>query len=62
MMLAQLLSTMKDDIGKVLIEHFYDGVIPLAARRSRRFGRTLASTIDCVTSSDCARQRAMAAV
>jgi acetylornithine deacetylase/succinyl-diaminopimelate desuccinylase-like protein len=31
MMLAQLLATMKDQEGKVLIPHFYDGVSPLGA-------------------------------
>jgi acetylornithine deacetylase/succinyl-diaminopimelate desuccinylase-like protein len=35
MMLAQLLSTMKDDDGKVLIEHFYDGVTPLGAQEKK---------------------------
>jgi acetylornithine deacetylase/succinyl-diaminopimelate desuccinylase-like protein len=31
MMLAQLLSSMKDDDGHVLVEHFYDGVTSLGA-------------------------------
>ena len=29
MMLAQLLASMKDADGRVLVEHFYDGVVPL---------------------------------
>ena len=29
MALARLLSTMKDDDGRVLIDHFYDGIEPL---------------------------------
>jgi acetylornithine deacetylase/succinyl-diaminopimelate desuccinylase-like protein len=31
MMLAKLLAGMKDDDGRVLIPHFYDGVVPLSA-------------------------------
>ena len=31
MMLAQLLAGMKDETGRVLIPHFYDGVVPLTA-------------------------------
>jgi len=31
MMLAQLLAGMKDDNGRVLIPHFYDGIAPLSA-------------------------------
>jgi acetylornithine deacetylase/succinyl-diaminopimelate desuccinylase-like protein len=31
MMLAQLLAGMKDDNGRVLIPHFYDGAVPLSA-------------------------------
>jgi len=31
MMLAQLLAAMKDDSGRVLIPHFYDGIKPLSA-------------------------------
>jgi acetylornithine deacetylase/succinyl-diaminopimelate desuccinylase-like protein len=30
MMLAQLLASMKDGEGRVLVEHFYDGVLPLS--------------------------------
>ena len=30
MMLAKLLAGMKDDEGKVLIPHFYDGITPLS--------------------------------
>ena len=29
MMLARLLASMKDDDGRVLVEHFYDGIAPL---------------------------------
>jgi acetylornithine deacetylase/succinyl-diaminopimelate desuccinylase-like protein len=35
MMLARLLASMKDDDGKVLIEHFYDGIEPLSATEKR---------------------------
>jgi acetylornithine deacetylase/succinyl-diaminopimelate desuccinylase-like protein len=31
MMLAQLLASMKDQTGRVLVEHFYDGIEPLSA-------------------------------
>ncbi len=31
MMLAKLLASMKDDNGRVLVEHFYDGIEPLSA-------------------------------
>jgi acetylornithine deacetylase/succinyl-diaminopimelate desuccinylase-like protein len=31
MMLAQLLAGMKDENGRVLIPHFYDGIVPLSA-------------------------------
>ena len=30
MMLAKLLASMKDDNGRVLIDHFYDGIEPLS--------------------------------
>jgi len=30
MMLAKLLASMKDDNGRVLIDHFYDGIVPLS--------------------------------
>jgi hypothetical protein len=30
MMLANLLASMKDDSGRVLIDHFYDGIEPLS--------------------------------
>ncbi|MBZ5603034.1 MAG: M20/M25/M40 family metallo-hydrolase [Acidobacteriia bacterium] len=30
MMLAQLLASMKDDSGRVLVDHFYDGILPLS--------------------------------
>ena len=31
MMLAQLLAGMKDEGGRVLVPHFYDGIEPLSA-------------------------------
>ena len=35
MMLARLLASMKDDNGRVLIEHFYDGIEPLSESERR---------------------------
>jgi acetylornithine deacetylase/succinyl-diaminopimelate desuccinylase-like protein len=35
MMLARLLASMKDDDGRVLIEHFYDGIEPLSDSEKR---------------------------
>ncbi len=35
MMLAQLLSSMKDEEGNVLIEHFYDGIEPLSTAEKK---------------------------
>ena len=35
MMLAQLLASMKDARGRVLVEHFYDGMTPLSALEKR---------------------------
>lgn len=35
MMLAKLLSSMKNDAGDVLIDHFYDGITPLSATEKR---------------------------
>ena len=35
MMLARLLASMKDDSGRVLIEHYYDGIEPLSATEKR---------------------------
>ncbi|HVP46431.1 MAG TPA: M20/M25/M40 family metallo-hydrolase [Bryobacteraceae bacterium] len=35
MMLARLLASMKDDDGRVLIEHFYDGIEPLSETEKR---------------------------
>ncbi len=35
MMLAQLLASMKDESGRVLIDHFYDGIEPLSATEKR---------------------------
>jgi acetylornithine deacetylase/succinyl-diaminopimelate desuccinylase-like protein len=35
LMLAQLLASMKNDKGRVLIEHFYDGIEPLTAAEKR---------------------------
>jgi len=40
MSLARLLASMKDDNGRVLIEHFYDDVEPLAAGRKAGAGRS----------------------
>jgi acetylornithine deacetylase/succinyl-diaminopimelate desuccinylase-like protein len=35
MMLAKLLASMKDDHGRVLVEHFYDGIEPLSEMEKR---------------------------
>jgi acetylornithine deacetylase/succinyl-diaminopimelate desuccinylase-like protein len=35
MLLARLLASMKDDHGRVLVEHFYDGIEPLSAMEKR---------------------------
>ena len=35
MMLAKLLASMKDDNGRVLVDHFYDGVAPLSATEKK---------------------------
>ncbi len=35
MMLARLLASMKDDEGRVLIDHYYDGIEPLTATEER---------------------------
>ncbi len=35
MMLARLLTSMKDDSGRVLVEHFYDGIAPLSGLEKR---------------------------
>jgi len=35
MMLARLLASMKDDDGRVLVEHFYDGIEPLSETEKR---------------------------
>jgi acetylornithine deacetylase/succinyl-diaminopimelate desuccinylase-like protein len=35
MMLARLLTSMKDDDGHVLVEHFYDGIAPLSETEKR---------------------------
>ena len=39
MMLAQLLATMKDDNGHVLIPHFYDGIVPLSSMEDAALAR-----------------------
>src|SRR5690349_6479477 len=39
MMLAQLLAGMKDDAGRVLIPHFYDGIKPLSPLEQDAIGR-----------------------
>ena len=38
MMLAQLLASMKDADGRVLVEHFYDGVVPLGELEKKAIG------------------------
>ncbi len=35
MMLAQLLASMKDENGRVLVDHFYDGIVPLSETERR---------------------------
>jgi acetylornithine deacetylase/succinyl-diaminopimelate desuccinylase-like protein len=35
LMLAKLLASMKDDNGRVLVEHFYDGIEPLSAMEKK---------------------------
>ena len=35
MMLAQLLASMKDARGRVMVDHFYDGMTPLTALEKR---------------------------
>ena len=35
MLLAKLLASMKDDNGRVLVDHFYDGIDPLSATEKR---------------------------
>ncbi len=35
MMLARLLASMKDDDGRVLVDHFYDGIAPLSETEKR---------------------------
>lgn len=35
MMLAKLLASMKDDNGRVVVDHFYDGVTPLSATEKK---------------------------
>ena len=35
MMLAQLLASMKDESGRVLVDHFYDGIEPLSATEKK---------------------------
>jgi acetylornithine deacetylase/succinyl-diaminopimelate desuccinylase-like protein len=35
MRLARLLASMKDDRGRVLVDHFYDGIAPLSAMEKR---------------------------
>jgi acetylornithine deacetylase/succinyl-diaminopimelate desuccinylase-like protein len=35
MMLARLLTSMKDDNGRVLVDHFYDGIAPLSETEKR---------------------------
>ncbi len=40
LMLARLLASMKDEDGRVLIDHFYDGVEPLSARELKAISDT----------------------
>jgi acetylornithine deacetylase/succinyl-diaminopimelate desuccinylase-like protein len=35
MMLAHLLASMKDESGKILVDHFYDGIVPLSATEKK---------------------------
>ena len=46
MSLARLLASMKDDNGRVLVDHFYDDVEPLGPWRSRRSLKHPRSTLD----------------
>jgi acetylornithine deacetylase/succinyl-diaminopimelate desuccinylase-like protein len=39
MMLAQLLAGMKDDQGRVLVPHFYDGIVPLSTTEKDALAR-----------------------
>jgi acetylornithine deacetylase/succinyl-diaminopimelate desuccinylase-like protein len=40
MMLAKLLASMKDDNGRVLVDHFYDGIEPLSEAEKRAVAET----------------------
>ena len=40
MMLTQLLASMKDESGRVLVEHFYDGIEPLSETEKRALAET----------------------
>ena len=44
MMLARLLASMKDDDGRVLVEHFYDGIEPLSATERRAIAESPTDT------------------
>ncbi len=46
MMLARLLTSMKDDNGRVLVEHFYDGVAPLSETEKRAIAEAPAPDAD----------------
>ncbi len=46
MMLARLLASMKDDDGRVLVEHFYDGIEPLSSRERRAIAEAPAADKD----------------
>jgi acetylornithine deacetylase/succinyl-diaminopimelate desuccinylase-like protein len=46
MMLARLLASMKDDNGRVLIEHFYDGIEPLSETEKRAIAEAPAPDAD----------------
>jgi len=46
MMLARLLSSMKDDNGRVLVDHFYDGIEPLSETEKRAIAEAPAPDAD----------------
>jgi len=46
MMLAKLLASMKDDNGRVLVEHFYDGIEPLSETEKRAIAEAPAPDAD----------------
>jgi len=46
MMLARLLASMKDDDGRILVEHFYDGIEPLSDTERRAIAEAPAADKD----------------